>query len=101
MSKSVGEVEMLQLLQRFMEIETPLRKNPVLQNPENPFSALAPRELEILHYVLKGMGTKEIGETLNLKMTTISTIKNRIFEKTSAGNIKELIELASLYNVNY
>jgi len=101
LSKSVGEEEMFQLLQRFVQNETPIRKNPVLQNSENPFSALAPRELEILHYVLKGMGTKEIGETLNLKMSTISTIKNRIFEKTSAGNIKELIELASLYNVNY
>jgi two-component system invasion response regulator UvrY len=101
MSKSVGEEEMLHLLQRFIQNEAPLRKTPVLQNNENPFSALAPRELEILHYVLKGMGTKEIGETLNLKMSTISTIKNRIFEKTSAGNIKELIELASLYNVNY
>lgn len=101
MSKSVGEDEMLQLLQRFLQNETPLRRTPVLQNPDNPFSTLAPRELEILHYVLKGMGTKEIGETLNLKMTTISTIKNRIFEKTSAGNIKELIELASLYNVNF
>ncbi len=101
MSKSVGEEEMLQLLQRFIQNETPVRKTPLLQNTENPFSTLAPRELEILHYVLKGMGTKEIGETLNLKMSTISTIKNRIFEKTSAGNIKELIELASLYNVNY
>jgi two-component system invasion response regulator UvrY len=101
MSKSVGEEEMHQLLQRFIQNESPVRKTPVLQNNENPFSALAPRELEILHYVLKGMGTKEIGETLNLKMSTISTIKNRIFEKTSAGNIKELIELASLYNVNY
>jgi two-component system invasion response regulator UvrY len=101
MSKSIGEEEMLQLLHRFIQNEIPLRKTPVLQNNENPFSALAPRELEILHYVLKGMGTKEIGETLNLKMSTISTIKNRIFEKTSAGNIKELIELASLYNVNY
>ncbi|HEX2684180.1 MAG TPA: helix-turn-helix transcriptional regulator [Ferruginibacter sp.] len=62
---------------------------------------MAPRELEILHYVLKGIGTKDIAETLNLKMNTISTIKNRIFEKTTAGNIKELMELATLYNVNY
>jgi len=101
LSKSVGEEEILQLLQQFLQNETPLRKNPVLQNPENPFSSLAPRELEILHYVLKGIGTKDISETLNLKMSTVSTLKNRIFEKTNAGNIKELMELASLYNVNY
>jgi DNA-binding NarL/FixJ family response regulator len=101
LSKSVGEEEMLQLLQRFIKNETLLRRTPLLQNTENPFSALSPRELEILHYVLKGIGTKEIGETLNLKMNTISTLKTRIFEKTNAGNIKELIELATLYNLNY
>lgn len=68
---------------------------------DNPFTSLAPRELEILHYVLKGIGTKDIADSLNLKMNTISTIKTRIFEKTTAGNIKELMELATLYNVNY
>jgi two-component system invasion response regulator UvrY len=92
---------MLQLLQRFIQNKVPVRKSTVLQKNENPFSTLAPRELEILHYVLKGIGTKEIGETLNLKMNTISTIKTRIFEKTNADNIKELIQLATLYNVNY
>src|SRR5215510_6805012 len=99
--KSTGEEEMLQLLQRFLQNEAPVKRNPVLQNPENPFSSLSPRELEILHYLLKGTGTKEISEILNLKMNTVSTIKTRIFEKTNAGNIKELIELATLYNVNF
>ena len=101
LSKSVGEEEMLQMLRRFLQNEIPQRKAISFQNYDNPFSSLAPRELEILHYILKGIGTKEIGETLNLKMSTVSTIKNRIFEQTSAGNIKELIDLATLYNVNY
>ncbi|MBK6635000.1 MAG: response regulator transcription factor [Chitinophagaceae bacterium] len=100
MSKSVGEEEMIQLLQKFMHNEVPVRKNNI-HVQDNPFATLAPRELEILHYVLKGIGTKDIAETLNLKMNTISTIKTRIFEKTTAGNIKELMELATLYNVNY
>jgi two-component system, NarL family, invasion response regulator UvrY len=100
MSKSVGEEEMIQILQKFMHNEEPVRKSNI-QHQDNPFSSLAPRELEILHYVLKGIGTKDIAETLNLKMNTISTIKTRIFDKTTAGNIKELMELATLYNVNY
>ena len=83
-----------------MNDEQPLRKHSV-STRDNPFAALAPRELEILHYLLKGMGTKEIAETVNLKMNTVSTIKSRIYEKTNAGNIKELLELATLYNVNY
>ena len=101
LSKSVGEEEMLQILQRFLHNEVPVKKSNGADTHANPFKALAPRELEILHYVLKGIGTKNIAETLNLKMNTVSTIKTRIYEKTSASNIKELMELATLYNVNY
>jgi two-component system, NarL family, invasion response regulator UvrY len=100
LSKSVGEEEILQYLRNFIFNEVPDRK-PLQSVTGNPFCSLAPRELEVLHYLLKGTGTKDISETLNLKMNTISTVKNRIFEKTKAGNIKELIELATLYNVNY
>lgn len=100
LSKSVGDEEIIAILQKFLQNETPVRRNNI-QHQDNPFTTLAPRELEILHYVLKGIGTKEIAETLNLKMNTVSTIKTRIYEKTNAGNIKELIELATLYNVNY
>ena len=101
LSKSVGEEEMLQVLQRFMHNDVPLRRDKGLHVQGNPFSSLAPRELEILHYMLKGIGTKDIADTLNVKMNTVSTIKARIYEKTNAGNIKELMELATLYNVNY
>jgi two-component system, NarL family, invasion response regulator UvrY len=100
LSKSVGEEEMQQVLSRFLRNEIPVRKTQVAQR-DNPFAPLAPRELEVLHYLLKGRGTKEIAETLNLKMNTVSTLKNRIYEKTNVGNIKELMELATLYNVNY
>lgn len=101
LSKSVGEEEILQCLRNFLFNEQPLRNKPAQSMAGNPFTTLAPRELEILHYLLKGVGTKEISETLNLKMNTISTVKTRIYEKTNAGNIKELIELATLYNLNY
>ncbi len=100
LSKSEGDDEILAALQKFLQNETLHKKNNI-NHRDNPFSNLAPRELEILHYVLKGAGTKQISETLNLKMNTVSTIKNRIYEKTNAGNIKELMELATLYNVNY
>lgn len=101
LSKSVGDEEIAQRLQQFISNEAPHTSKSVIRHQDNPFISLAPRELEILHYLLKGIGTKEISETLNLKMSTISTMKNRIYEKTNAGNIKELIELATLYNVNY
>jgi DNA-binding NarL/FixJ family response regulator len=100
LSKSSGDEEIIQMLRKFLQNEIPVRRNNI-QHQDNPFTTLAPRELEVLHYVLKGLGTKEIAETLNLKMNTVSTVKTRIYEKTNAANIKELIELATLYNVNY
>jgi two-component system, NarL family, invasion response regulator UvrY len=99
--KTASEEEMQKMLMQFLQNKMPLKKPAVLQNPGNPFTALSPRELEVLHYVLKGTGTKEIGDLLNLKMNTVSTLKNRIFEKTSTSNITELLELATLYNVNF
>ena len=99
--KSAGEEEILVALKKFILEEAVPAPAEKPESPSNPFSALAPRELEILHYLLKGMGTKNIGDTLNLRMSTVSTVKNRIFEKTQAKNIKELIELAALYNLNY
>jgi DNA-binding NarL/FixJ family response regulator len=100
LSKTVGEDEIIEMLHQFINNETMVEKRQAATK-DNPFSTLAPRELEILHYVLKGIGTKQIADTLNLKMNTISTMKNRIYEKTNAGNIKELMELATLYSVNY
>jgi two-component system, NarL family, invasion response regulator UvrY len=101
LSKTAGEEEIVQTLKHFTQNEEPSRSLKEIRHQDNPFRALAPRELEILHYVLKGIGTKDIAETLNVKMNTVSTIKTRIYEKTNAGNIKELIELATLYNVNF
>lgn len=99
--KNTPEEETLRVLHRFLQNEQSSRDLSHAHFPNNPFSALSPRELEILHYVLKGLGTKEIADTLNVKMNTVSTVKNRIFDKTITSNLKELIELATLYNVNY
>jgi two-component system, NarL family, invasion response regulator UvrY len=60
LSKSAGEEEIIHVLKQFTQNETPSRKSQEIRHQDNPFTALAPRELEILHYVLKGIGTKEI-----------------------------------------
>lgn len=99
--KTASEEEMLIELGKFTKEDALPASSTKGVSLLNPFSALAPRELEILHYMLKGFGTKHIGETLNLRMSTVSTVKNRIFEKTQAKNLKELIELAAVYSLNY
>lgn len=99
LSKDSTETESISFLKKFFNDETPAAE--AKQANKNPFINLSARELEILHYLLKGMGTKGIADTLNIKMNTVSTVKNRIFEKTRIRNMKELIELATLYNINY
>jgi len=68
--------------------------------PPNPFSKLSEREHEVLHYVLNGEGTNSIANRLNIMPQSVSTLKNRIFEKTGAQNEKDLSRLASMYNIS-
>lgn len=66
----------------------------------NPFNALSDREIEITRMLLEGKKTTEIAVLLNLKVSTVSTHKKRIFNKLSLNQIKpmELIDLARRYN---
>lgn len=98
--KSSSEEHTISLLNKFLNNEDapqPDRK----QASQNPFSSLSPRELEVIHYLLNGHQTKDISKTLNLGMSTVSTLKKRIFEKTETENFKQLLELASLYDINF
>lgn len=99
--KDSSEADSILFLKKFFSDEALTASSETKKANKNPFINLSARELEILHYLLKGMGTKGIADTLNIKMNTVSTVKNRIFEKTRIHNMKELIELATLYNINY
>jgi DNA-binding NarL/FixJ family response regulator len=79
----------------------PLAVSKVIENDINPFSTLAVRELEVLHYLLKGYRTKEISTQLSLKMNTISTIKSIIFYKVKADSITHLLQLAHENQISY
>ena len=59
--------------------------------------SLTKRELEITELLIDGKWTKEIAETLNLKETTISTHKLRIFQKMKVSNVIELFKKIELY----
>lgn len=100
LSKTAGEEEILNMLKQFLNNKQPAPDTGETGR-QNPFVTLSPRELEILHYLLKGIGTKEISELLNITMSTVSTLKNRILEKTHSKNMKDLFQLATLYNLNF
>lgn len=66
---------------------------------DNPFNQLSKKEFVVLMLLLKGIGTKDIAITLNLKISTASTYKNRIFTKLKVSNLVELFNLAMEYNL--
>jgi two-component system, NarL family, invasion response regulator UvrY len=99
LSKTLPEDHIIRLLGKFLNNECPLPKEADAHIPDNPFSMLSARELEILHYILKGMGSNEIGDILNIRYNTVSTAKSRIYVKSRTHNIRELFELATRYNV--
>jgi two-component system, NarL family, invasion response regulator UvrY len=97
-SKAAPEDQTIRMLRKFFQNEEPFQAQEETMN-KGPFSDFTARELEILHYMLKGMGTNEIANALDLKGNTISTVKNRIFEKTGAANFVELKEMADLHKL--
>jgi len=70
----------------------------ISKSPINPIEQLSNRELEVARMLIKGYGNLEISDLLNIKKTTVSTFKNRIFEKLEIDNLATLIELFRLYN---
>ena len=63
-----------------------------LLNPDSPPETieLSPREREVMALLLDGKQTKQISEALNLKLTTVSAHKTRIFDKFQVRNVIEL-----------
>ncbi len=73
-----------------------------LQQPDeaavaNPFNELSKREAQIADLLIKGNSLTEIGKEMNLKETTISTYKKRIFKKINVKTLSDLINLKVLY----
>ncbi|NIJ55055.1 response regulator [Dyadobacter arcticus] len=67
------------------------------ESKESPIETLSNRELEIMDMLLVGRWTKDIAIDLNIKESTVSTYKGRIFEKLDVTNILELFKKVEIY----
>jgi DNA-binding NarL/FixJ family response regulator len=81
--------------QTFMEEKF---KNYLLQTPgtvtmSRPFDILTKREEEVIGLMLKGKKMGEISLSMNLKPSTISTFKTKIYEKLGVTSVLELKEV--------
>lgn len=70
----------------------------ISKKPINPLEQLSNREVEVARLLIKGYGNMEIAEMLQIKKSTVSTFKNRIFEKLEIDNLADLIDFFQLYN---
>ncbi len=72
------------------EEEAPKRTIKISHSGES-LAALSKREKQINDLILQGKGTSEIATALNLKMSTISTVKHKILKKMKVTNVVELL----------
>lgn len=66
---------------------------------QNPLDLLSNREFEVAQMLIYGHGITDISSLLNLQMSTVSTYKNRIFEKLNVTNIVQLIDIFRFWKI--
>jgi two-component system invasion response regulator UvrY len=100
LSKAAPERETLRCLQDFLygNSNSPVKVESVdnLLPGGSLFDRFTPREKVVLHYLLLGLGSNEIGDMLGMKQNTISTFKKRILEKSDTRNVVELKEMVAI-----
>jgi two-component system invasion response regulator UvrY len=64
----------------------------------NPIETLSPREKEVMDLMLKGCPSKQICNILRIKFSTVSSHKNRVYQKMSVENSIELFKKVEYYN---
>lgn len=72
-------------------------ENALLNKPINPLEKLSDREVEVAELLVSGDGNLEISNKLNIQMSTVSTLKNRIFDKLGISNVVRLVEILRVY----
>jgi DNA-binding NarL/FixJ family response regulator len=69
----------------------------ISNKPINPLDQLSNREVEVARLLIKGCGNLEITHLMQIKKSTVSTLKKRIFEKLEIDSLPALIEFFQLY----
>lgn len=106
LEKSSAEAEVKNAITTVMRNEkymSPATRQQVLgklneNKPENPFTELSAREIDVMNLLTKGIPIAKIAEMLNLHISTVSTYKTRVFTKLGVSNIIELLQKTKLYN---
>ncbi|KAA0127031.1 response regulator transcription factor [Chryseobacterium sp. SN22] len=98
LSKGASEAEILAAITAVFEegyyYTIDMMKKLVRQSADShSVERLSKREFQIFKLLAEGNGNIEISNSLNLKMSTISTYKKKIFEKLQVKNIVDLVRI--------
>jgi two-component system invasion response regulator UvrY len=66
---------------------------------DNPFKQLSSRETQVLLQILEGQKNQEISDILSLSPKTVSTYRQRIYDKLRVNNDVELTRLAYRHGI--
>lgn len=110
-SKGCGAEEMLEAIRTVAEgkpfVSSDVAKRLALagfqhksrQTGGDPFALLSKRELQVTLMIVRGHRNQDIADSLCLSPKTISTYRQRIFEKLGVDNDVELTHLAMRYGL--
>jgi len=74
-----------------------LAKEMFEKKSDNPFDRLSPKQFEITQFLIQGKSISEICAAMSLHSSTVSTQKNRIFDKLNVDNLVDLYALAKMH----
>jgi DNA-binding NarL/FixJ family response regulator len=105
LNKDSSDVEIVKAVRAIIEtgkyiseaVKEKILENALYKTPINPLESLSDREIEVAELLVSGEGNLEISNKLNIQMTTVSTFKNRIFEKLGINNVVRLVEILRIY----
>jgi len=74
-----------------------LAKEMFEKKSDNPFDRLSPKQFEITQFLIQGKSISDICTAMSLHSSTVSTQKNRIFDKLNVDNLVDLYALAKMH----
>lgn len=103
LTKKASEKVIIDQIQKVMSTNSAVQhihfKKDGFEFGDSKMNSLTDKELEVALLFAKGYGNLEICNELNLKKSTISTHKKKIFKKLHISNIKQLIDIIRNSNI--
>lgn len=101
LEKPVKEAELVSALERALERDHRQRsERDEVALLQRRYSALTPREREVLSEMLAGQLNKQAAFSLGIAERTVKLHRSRVMEKMGAGSVPELVRMAGKLGLN-